>query len=286
MARQTFPKFFAGIACLSLTACFLPLSIDQQAYTLGLRKFRLLGQGFEHLVYTKGELCATGKLHVYLEGDGLAWLPGSRIASDPTPSYSCLLPLMALDPNPSVYLGRPCYHGLAKAPGCHPELWTQARYGEAVVASMVQALLQLTQGKSCRPVLIGYSGGGALAVLIAQRLAQTVSGVVTLAGNLDLGAWTSLHRYTPLDGSLDPAKLPPLPETIFQIHIAGERDNNIPAFLIRKEASRQPGARFLLLPRHAHACPPNNLWPGILAAISGLEPIQSAKTAPCVRLNR
>jgi pimeloyl-ACP methyl ester carboxylesterase len=285
MARQIFPPIFMGIVCLSLSACLVPLSIDQQADALGLRKFRLLGQGFEHLVYAKGQPCATGKLHVYLEGDGLAWLPGKRIALDPTPSHSCLLPLMALDPNPSVYLGRPCYHGLAQAPGCHPELWTQARYGEAIVASMVQALLHLTQGKGCRPVLIGYSGGGALAMLMAARLTQVVSGVVTLAGNLDLAAWTTLHSYTPLDGSLDPAKLPPLPETIFQIHLAGESDDNIPAFLIRKEASRQPGARFFMLPRHAHACPPKNLWPGILAAISGLE-IRSAKTAPLVRLNR
>ncbi|GAB6067132.1 hypothetical protein JCM13664_04500 [Methylothermus subterraneus] len=272
--------------CLGLTGCLAPLSLDGQAAALGLRKFYVSGQGFTHLVYAKGEPCARGKLHVYLEGDGLAWLPGNRIAADPTPRHSCVLPLMAVDPAPAIYLGRPCYHGLAKAAGCHPGLWTQKRYSETVLASMLTALKGIVGARPCRPVLIGYSGGGTLAMLMAQRLPQTVTGVVTLAGNLDVAAWARLHGYTPLYGSLDPATLPPLPPAIFQIHLAGESDDNIPAALIRKEASRQPGAKFWMLPRHAHTCPEKKLWPGILAAISGLEAKRLAKAAPFVRLNR
>lgn len=275
-----------GIVGLTLTGCLAASArLDRQAEALGFSKSFVAGQGFKLLVYAKGDLCANGKLHVYLEGDGLAWLPGNRIASDPTPSHSCLLPLMALDPEPSVYLGRPCYHGLAQAAGCRPELWTQARYGETVLASMAAALERIMGAQSCRPVLIGYSGGGALAMLMAARLPQTI-GVVTLAGNLDVAAWTKLHGYTPLADSLDPAKLPPLPQTIFQIHLAGERDDNIPATLIRKEASRQPNARFLMLPKQSHACPGKNLWPGILAAIASLEENRQAKKRPFVRLNR
>lgn len=275
---QTFPthlrKFYPGLTwmlCLvGLTGC-LAHSIDRQAIALGLTKSVLLGKGFNHVVYAKGEPCANGKLHVYLEGDGNAWLPGNRIAPDPTPKHSCLLPLMALDPNPALYLGRPCYHGLAQAPGCQPELWTQKRYSEVVLASMLSALARITQGKPCRPVLIGYSGGGALAMLMAARAPKKIYGVVTLAGNLDVAAWTRLHAYTPLDGSLDPATLPPLPKSIFQIHIAGESDDNVPPVLIRKEASRQPNARFLMLPKHSHTCPGKHLWPAILAALNTLE---------------
>lgn len=260
-----------GIVGLELAGCLAASArLDRQAEALGFSKSFVAGQEFKLLVYAKGKPCANAKLHVYLEGDGLAWLPGNRIASDPTPSYSCLLPLMALDPEPSVYLGRPCYHGLAQAAGCRPELWTQARYGEAVLASMVAALERIMGEQPCRLVLIGYSGGGALAMLMAARLPQT-TGVVTLAGNLDVAAWTKLHSYTPLDASFDPAKLPPLPQTIFQIHLAGERDDNIPPSLIRKEASRQPGARFFILPKQSHACPGKNLWPDILASIASLE---------------
>ncbi len=275
------------ILCLGLTGCLASLSIDHQANALGFTKSSLVGQDFEHIVYAKGKPCTNGRLHVYLEGDGSAWLPGNRIASDPTPRHSCLLPLMALDPKPSVYLGRPCYHGLSQAAGCHPGLWTQQRYSETVLVSMLTALERMMGEMPCRPVLIGYSGGGTLAMLMAARMPQKISGVVTLAGNLNLAAWTRLHGYTPLDGSLDPAKLPPLPKTIFQIHLAGESDDNIPAALIRQEASRQPDARFLLLPKQSHACPGKDLWPAILAAITGLEKNQRAAKKPLfVRLNR
>ncbi|MCX8049473.1 MAG: alpha/beta hydrolase [Methylohalobius sp.] len=267
-----------GVACLGLTGCLTaPARLDRQAAALGLSQFFIAGRGFTHVVYAKGEPCANGRLHVYLEGDGMAWLPGNRIAFDPTPSHSCLLPLMALDPEPSVYLGRPCYHGLAQEPGCRPELWTQARYGETVVASMTAALRRLLRGKPCRPVLIGYSGGGTLAWLIASRLPQTVKGVITLAGNLDVASWTRLHGYTPLTASLDPAQLPPLPSSIFQIHIAGERDDNIPATLIEQQTHRQLNALFLKLPGQSHTCPRKDLWPRILAAIEQV----AKKTSPC-----
>lgn len=287
--KTSFGGFQLGwmwILCLGLTGCLASLSIDHQASALGLTKSSLVGQDFEHIVYAKGKPCTNGRLHVYLEGDGSAWLPGNRIASDPTPRHSCLLPLMALDPTPSVYLGRPCYHGLSQAAGCHPGLWTQRRYSEEVLTSMLAALEQMVGGKPCRAVLIGYSGGGTLAMLMAAHAPHNISGVVTLAGNLDVAAWAALHAYTPLEGSLDPARFAPLPNTIFQIHIAGEKDDNIPPALIRKQASRQPNARFFLLPKQSHTCPGKALWPGILAAIAGLENRRAAKTSPFVRLNR
>ena len=67
--------------------------------------------------------------------------------ADPTAREPLVLRLMALDRVPSVYLGRPCYHGLAADPRCTPALWTDARYSEVVVASMAAAtrrLLSLT----------------------------------------------------------------------------------------------------------------------------------------------
>lgn len=291
---RTFPtnlgSFHLGLTwtlCLGLTGCLASLGIDHQANALGFTKSVLVGQDFEHIVYAKGKPCTNGRLHVYLEGDGSAWLPGNRIAPDPTPRHSCLLPLMALDPGPALYLGRPCYHGLSQAAGCHPLLWTQKRYSEAVLVSMLTALERIVGGKPCQSVLIGYSGGGTLAMLMAARSLQKTSGVVTLAGNLDVAAWTKLHDYSPLEGSLDPAGSAPLPKTIFQIHIAGERDDNIPPALIQKEASRQPDARFLLLPKQSHTCPGKDLWPGILAAITALEKNQRAAKKPLfVRLNR
>ncbi len=257
--------------CLSLLGCAPHLRLDRQAAHLELRLDRITGTQFQHRIYRKGSACAEGRVHVYLEGDGLAWLPGGRIAADPTPPSSCLLPLMAMDPAPSVYLGRPCYHGLARTGPCHPMLWTQARYGETVLESMAAALGKLTDHSACRAVLIGFSGGGTLAMLLAARMPERIAGVVTLAGNLDIEAWTRKHGYTPLDRSLNPAHLPPLPAAIFQIHVAGDRDDNIPLVSIAHEAARQRGARLLVLPGMAHACPDEAVWRGILTGIGNLE---------------
>ena len=46
---------------------------------------------------------------------------------------------------------------------------------------------------------VGYSGGGVLAVLIAERL-DNVAGVITVGANLDTDAWTEHHGYLPLTG--------------------------------------------------------------------------------------
>ncbi len=257
--------------CLALPGCAPHLRLDRQARQLGLEVGRVSGTGFQHRIYRKGALCTRGRVHVYLEGDGNAWLTDHVIAPDPTPPHSCLLPLMAMDPAPGIYLGRPCYHGLAQTRPCHPDLWTRARYSQTVVDSMATALEKLMGDRSCRAVLIGFSGGGALAMLLTARMPEQVAGVVTLAGNLDVDAWTRRHRYSPLDRSLDPARLPPLPGHIFQIHVSGGRDDNIPLVSIAHEVARQPGARLLVLPGMAHTCPEGPVWRAILAGIEMLE---------------
>src|SRR6266545_4164343 len=75
---------------------------------------RVEGEGFAHVVYRPAGLRPDGGrvLHIYLDGDGTPWERG-RPAPDPTPRAPLVLRLMALDPAPRVYLGRPCYHGLA-----------------------------------------------------------------------------------------------------------------------------------------------------------------------------
>ncbi len=81
-------------------------------------------------------------------------------------------------------------------------------------------------------VLVGYSGGGALALLIADR-APAVRAVVTLAANLDLDAWTAHHRYQPLTESLDPLNTRAMPSGC-EIHIAAARDSVVPPSLVRQ----------------------------------------------------
>lgn len=233
----------------------------------GMERRLVHGAGFDHLAYSRGLAQGPGRVHVYLEGDGLPWRTRNRIATDPTPRVPLALRLMARDPTPSLYLGRPCYHGLAQSRGCSPWLWTQGRYSESVVSSMTAALQSaLGEVGSARITLIGYSGGGVLAMLIAPRL-EKVEGVVTIAANLDIDAWTDHHNYSRLRGSINPAAEPPLPERIRQIHLAGGRDLQVPARLSIQTAARQPNIRWVLVPGFDHGCCWEQALPEILAAL-------------------
>lgn len=195
------------------------------------------------------------ELHVYIEGDGTPFIRGTRIAGDPTPKKPVALRLMKRDRAFSVYVGRPCYWGLANSPNCEPSLWTNRRYSQEVVDSMRRVIReQLDAHGAKRLVLIGHSGGGTLAILLAPHFDETTA-VITIAANLDIDAWADLHGYTRLEGSLNPAKMPPLPAHIQQLHLAGGRDRNVPPALI-------PNA--IVYPRFTHSCCWEREWVGIL----------------------
>jgi pimeloyl-ACP methyl ester carboxylesterase len=219
------------------------------------------GTGFQHLVLSAAP--RPGRmLHVYLDGDGVPWL-GGYPAVDPTPRDPLVLDLLALDPGPAVYLGRPCYHGLDGGPPCVPGLWTSARYSDDVVASMAAAARRVLAARGATGVVwLGYSGGGVLAMLLAARVAET-TGVITLAANLDVDAWANRPGWLPLAGSLDPARLPSLPSHIVQRHYAGGRDRQVPVEVTRGGVAA--GAELVVVPDYDHRCCWQTRWPAVLA---------------------
>jgi pimeloyl-ACP methyl ester carboxylesterase len=223
----------------------------------------LAGAGFRHVVVFNGR---RGEgLHVYIEGDGSPYLDRWTVSPDPTPRRPVMLGLMALDPAPSVYVGRPCYLGLARDPPCTPADWTVDRYSEPVTASMTLVIEQLRSEHGAASIEVyGHSGGGTLAVLIAHRL-QGVVRVVTLAGNLDTDAWARYHGYAPLRGSLNPVRLGKLPASIPQLHLAGSSDQTVPAWLIL-EAAPLLGGKAEVLPGVTHTAGWNSHWPAVLEA--------------------
>ncbi len=116
-----------------------------------------------------------------------------------------MLQLIPLDQHPAVLLGRPCFEGLANAAPCNWTYWNDARYSEPIVASMTSAMERLIKDThSDGAILFGASGGGALAVLMADR-SDHVRGIVTVAANLDLTSWLAYHRYAGMKESLNPA---------------------------------------------------------------------------------
>jgi hypothetical protein len=264
----------------AFAACSTPTSrIGKAATGLGFTQHTVDGTQFSHAVFTKTAGTPGSALHVYLDGDGSPWIRGRWIAKDPTPADPFTLQLMAADPSPAVYVGRPCYHGLV-SPACTQALWTSARYSETVVASMAAAVSRV-RARHGTPdlVLVGYSGGGTLAMLVAGRL-PNVRAVVTIAANLDVDSWSELHGYLPLAGSLNPARSAPLHPDIVQMHYAGAKDENVPPGIVVAVASAQANATVTVVPGFDHRCCWLERWPEMLGRLNVLRSASGAVTKP------
>jgi hypothetical protein len=224
----------------------------------------LEGEGYRHLAYAAGLEQRSDLLRVYIEHDGTPWIARSEVARDPTPRMPFALELMAQDSGPRLLLGRPCYFEASAEPGCNSLLWTHRRYSAEVVTSMSAALRNFLSSHPYRTVaLIGYSGGGTIAWLMAARIPETAV-VITVGANLDIDGWARIHDFTPLEGSLNPASLPDLPRAIEQRHYVGARDQNVPPSVLRSFAVRHPRAQVIEIAAFDHTCCWIEHWPEIL----------------------
>jgi hypothetical protein len=139
-----------------------------------------------------------------------------------------MLRLMTAADHPAVYIGRPCYFGTSTRSPCKPEYWTFSRYGTDVVESMCAATNEVASRHSARKVvLVAYSGGAAVAVGM-KACVQQLSGLVTIAGNLDPTAWTEYHGYSPLVDLPDDAVHDVSTYAVTESHWQCENDENVP----------------------------------------------------------
>lgn len=205
-------------------------------------------------------------IHIYLDGDGTPWENHRWITDDPTPRNHLVLRMMQQDQAPAILLGRPCYLGFSQSSACHNKYWTSHRYSEHVVFSMTNVLNSWLQSNPYKKVVIlGYSGGGTLAMLMAPAI-KSVDSVLTVAANLDIVAWSQLHGYTPLFDSLNPTEFS-LPEEIKQFHLSGGDDHVVPNKIVKKIFKKNNHAIFILFPEYNHHCCWDDDWLGILANI-------------------
>ena len=247
---------------LLLQSCASPGErVDKIARAQQLEKKLVDTNDFQITAYIAGNIGFADKVHVYIEGDGSPWINRTLPAADPTPRNPLMLRLMNYDTGPRIYIGRPCYLRTNDDNRCTKDMWTDARYSELVVKNMIQAINSLTAPEQ-RLTLLGHSGGGTLAAIIASRI-KKVDTIITIAANLDTDAWTNRHHYRPLINSINPINLPPLPASIKQIHIAGSKDKIISQADIRRFVEKQPNARFLLYKKLDHSCCWENIWPEI-----------------------
>ncbi len=195
-------------------------------------------------------------LTVYIEGDGAEWRGRFEPPADPTPDNPLPLRLALRDPGAHVaYLGRPCqYLDAASLKQCPSILWQRARYGEHALTMMSAALDVLLLTASARRLnLVGYSGGGAIAALLAAQR-NDVSCLVTVAAPLDTDAWVSSIDIAPLAHSLNPLALAPRLALLAQTHIAGAADDRVPARTLQRFAEALPHARMEVIEDYDHDC--------------------------------
>lgn len=235
---------------------------------VGWQRLNLDARRFVLAAFVPPQLKQTDTLTIYLEGDGLAWIDGSSPSFDPTPLEPLALRLALRDSAGGVaYLARPCqYVTGAERRGCETRFWTSHRFSSDVVSATNLAVDQLkARFGAQRLVLVGYSGGGAVAALVAAER-RDVARLVTIAGNLDHRAWTSEHGLSPLSGSHNAADAWQGLTGIAQTHYVGGKDLNVGESVARAYAARFPFDKrptIIVVPEFDHHCCWEARWPAL-----------------------
>lgn len=254
-----------SLLILGLGACSnARVEAERLAAAQGLQPVQLRTDSFVLSAFVRRP-AADQPLVVYIEGDGRAWVNTSTPSADPTPRSPVALDLAARDPSPNVaYVARPCQYAAREAdPACsNPRYWTGARFAEEVVAATAQAIDRLKAGGQGGVHLVGFSGGGAIAALVAARRTDVLS-LRTVAGNLDHDAFTRLHNVSPMGASLNPADVAPQLAGLPQLHLVGGDDTVVPravaeSFLRRMGPSSC--ARVVEVPGVEHLGPWQAAW--------------------------
>ena len=264
------PLLLTGLICALLSACVGHETESEQTLltTARWQQHELAGDTFQHSFFVAQLPPDIASLHVYIGGDGRAFLNPNTIAQDPTPRAHLTLRLALVDPAPSAFLARPCYYGGSMSAACTADLWTVNRYSPVVIDSMLAALSLISKRfPRAEITLVGYSGGGVIALLMARKFDRVVR-VLTVAAPLDTDIWVAEHGYTPLAAISNPAGIVDWPPDLEQIHLSGAKDSNVtPEMLesyLEKTGNTGTAARSLVYPGFDHKCCWLQDWPQIL----------------------
>ncbi len=221
---------FCFLTITFLTSC--TPSTEQMANQNGFKHQYIQTSKFKLTTYQK--ITQPGHdLDIYIEGDGNAWSSRHRASSDPSPRSATTMQLATLDSNPNVvYIARPCQYSPDDLKTvCEEKFWTYARYSLPVLQSLDNGINEIKQQTGAERInLIGYSGGGALVVLLAAQRTDIAS-IKTIAGNLDLLTMEKIHNTSALTESLDPLTVATRVKHIPQIHFAGAKDSIVPPII-------------------------------------------------------
>lgn len=248
MTSRKFKTTFLGLsvlASLGLSACFTAPYVEQEAAKriaapAWMINRKIEANGHALTVYERmHERYADANL--YIEGDGITWVSGSRSSLNPTPVNPVALHMAAHDRAKNVaYLARPCqysnmgeYHSMnAPDEKCNPVTWTDGRFSREVLDTMNVAIDEIKKRYDIKNFnLIGYDGGGAIAALLAAERNDVIS-LRTVAANLDHEAYTQIHGIKPLSKSLNAKDVAPKLTRMPQQHFIGGQDKIVPPTIL------------------------------------------------------
>ena len=261
-----------GVAVFLLWGCALVQSPAERVRAIasasGLKEVELTDRRVRGFLRNGRASTAADILTIYIESDGAPWRTRDEPPADPTPARRLVLGLAIADPSSSVaYLGRPCQFLDEQALSrCDPALWMSGRFRPDAIEMMEQAVDALKRSSGARQVnLLGYSGGGAMAALLAARR-DDVACLVTIAAPLDTTAWTAALGVSPLASSLNPLEYAQRLHKVRQTHFRGMRDRVVPPETIQNFIARVPGALILDIESFDHECCWANRWQELLGS--------------------
>lgn len=266
---KMFKRGWVILPLILLTACAdLVANADSIAQPSGLHRTQVKTNPFILTAYTK-ITDKTQPVNVYIEGDGLAWVSVSQPSVDPTPRKALALSMAASDKSSNViYIARPCqFTSMELDHRCNVDYWTDKRFSEEVISSVNQALNKLLDNNQNAKInLIGYSGGGGVAVLVAARRSDVVS-IRTVAGNLDHVELHRINKVSQLSGSLNAIDEAKKVATIPQLHFIGTEDEIVTPAIAQKfqKASGDTKCIHLKMIENAtHETGWTEIWPSLL----------------------
>jgi len=220
------------LLCAAVTGC--ATRPENPAFTEKVMETKYLSFAVWEKDIQKGE-----PLRIYIEGDG-----------DPTPRKAVGFELAKNDPNQNViYVSRPCQY-VDCAECRNPALWQEERFNEEIVDEMKSLVVYLAHKYETPALdLIGYDGGGTMALLIASKI--PVRQVITVGGILDTQAY-SREQNVILNG-LNPADLTDKLAQVAQVHYVGGRDKKAPQSGAERFASRLRNAKSVQIKRLPNA---------------------------------
>lgn|GEM_PF-1802856 len=269
-------------------------SIAQDA---GLNGKKVTSGRWTFQVFQRPGIARADTVHVYLEGDGFAYVRGGRVNFlDPSPRNPIALRLAALDPRSGViYIARPCTYltSVQRSQECSYLDWTELRFSQEVVDAVSAVIDAAKRGDDQGVSLAGFSGGGVLAAAIAANRDDVVD-LTTLGSPLSLKVWREVEGFksslsysdiqpseneeideedprvfllAPLALSVDPASEARNLSRIPQRHYVGEDDDIVQWEVVRRFARAFPtGQRpdIYKLPNVDHDCCWEDIWPELL----------------------